>query len=425
MNKEKELSRKTECTTARSSKRSQVKEYNYVLRLLPEDLAVLDKYRGEIVAGTSGFAEIYYNFMFDNPDIRERMVVNGTMADKEVFVKNHQTLSILIDEHLSDGGEAPTFFEVMFLMALVYFREAEVDVMVIEAGIGGRYDTTNVLEHRWLNVLTSIGLDHVGILGDTLEAIVKDKAWVMREGVLTVALIENKTVLEGIRRVAKEKKANFLSIEPFSGNILERAQGSIDFSLDTKYYNYERLRISANASYQLTNAKLAIEAVHQLSDKITLDTEKVAEGVRRFYWPGRLEYVEEWLLVDGAHNADGVKAFADYMNSLGDEKELDLLFACMSDKEHKQMCQLMLTIGQLRNIYLPRLPYPMAVKAETMVKTFQGLGFNQVSIVNDIEDFLKTKASKVGTRTLLGAVGSLYLVGAVKKYRGGLDNDQF
>lgn len=358
-------------------------------------------------------------------DIRERMTVNGVMPEKKVFVHYHKSLSAAIKAHIDGGGLAPTFFELMFLLSLMYFNDEKVDVMVMEAGIGGRYDTTNVLENRWLNVITSIGLDHQDVLGPSLEAIVRDKAWIMRKEVLTLALVENDTVLEGLEGVSKEKEANFLSIGPFDGNILERGPRNIDFSLDTKYYNYERLSICANGDHQLTNAKLAIEAVYQLSDHVTVDPKKLVQGIADFYWPGRLEYIEPWLLLDGAHNIDGVKAFVAYMNTLGSSIKAEVVFACMDNKDYKDMCDAVLDIKQLKHIHLARLPYQRAVKAEVMAATFESLGFSQVSILDNIKEFLETKAKDIGDETLLCAIGSLYLVGAIKKYRGGLNNDQF
>jgi len=363
--------------------------------------------------------------LFTSPhlvDIRERMVVNGHLMTESDFVDSYQYLMSIVAEQLSDGGERPTFFELMFLIAILYFKKSKVDVMVMEAGIGGRLDTTNVLENRWLNIMTSISLDHTAILGGTIEAIVDEKAAIIRPGMTTLVLDEDKTISQRIQSIASNKMGNIVLVAPFDGTILERDKESIDFSLDTKYYSYERLRICSLADYQLDNAKLAITAIHLLEDHLVVDPLKIAHGISNFYWPGRMEYITKDLLVDGAHNIAGMTNFVKHLNKYENKTITDLLFACMSDKDVEEMCGVIAKIEMIGTIYLPQLPYLRAVEPRVITQTMEKYGLKTI-VVDNLYAFLDARGSEVGARTLLGAVGSLYLVGAIKKYSGGLSND--
>lgn len=365
--------------------------------------------------------------LFTSPhlvDVRERMVVNGALMTKESFVRHYKYLMSLVDAQLIEGGERPTFFECMFLLAILHFIDEQVEVMVMEAGIGGRLDTTNVLENRWLNIITSISLDHTSVLGTTIEAIVDEKAAIIRPNVKTVILDTSKAVTQRIQRIGREKMGIIVPVAPFDGIILERDKECIDFSLDTKYYSYERLSIGSSADYQLDNAKLAIIAIHALAEHITVDPSRVRKGLSQFRWPGRMEYITPWLLVDGAHNTAGMIQFVKHLNYYENRATTDLLFACMSDKDYEEMCSVIAKIEKIGTIYLPQLPYLRAIEPSVITSIFKTYGIKTV-VVDDLNEFLDTRESKVGVRTLLGAIGSLYLVGAIKKYSGGPDNDQF
>lgn len=360
--------------------------------------------------------------LFTSPhlvDIRERMTVDGRMMSENALIKGYRQLMSVMDQHMAGGGDRATFFEVMFLLSLLHFSNEEVDVMIMEAGIGGLHDTTNVIENRWLNIITSISLDHTELLGHTIEAITKEKAGIIRPGIRTVAWTEKPEVRRIIEGEVRKTNGELVSVHGFNGDILERTKDAIDFSLYTKYYKYERMRIHTSAIYQLRNAALAVASVQGLIDRIELNPKRIESGLSDFKWPGRMEYVEPWLLVDGGHNLEGIKTFVDHLNTFETHGRTDILFACMRDKDHGNMCRALMGIKNLGSIYIPKLPFLRAVDFETMMKSFSQIGFNRVETVDDLKNFLDKKKSEIGTNALLGAVGSLYLVGEIKKYRGG------
>lgn len=356
-------------------------------------------------------------------DIRERMTVNGSLMPESTFIHHHETLTRHIEAYEKEGGDGPTFFEKMFLLAILHFNQSAVDVILLEAGIGGLLDTTNVLENRWLTIITAIGMDHQGLLGTTIEAIAAQKAGVIRRGVTTVALKDDEAAFAVIERINKEKGGVLVPVPVYDGFISERDSRTIDFSLDTKYYNYEHLRINSGGVWQLTNGALAITAAHELSKHITIDPKKVQEGMEKFHWPGRLEFIEPWLLVDGAHNVDGMKALADYLNTAKTGTTVDVLFACMSDKDYEAMSEILLTVKGLRKVYLPKLPYLRATDDKKMGACLRNKGFTQIDTVEDMEAFLRERADSAGAKTLVCAAGSLYLIGEIKQIQRRLTSD--
>lgn len=358
--------------------------------------------------------------LFTSPhlvDIRERMMVDGYMMSEASFVNLYKD----VEQYIKDSSERlgrkiiPTFFEYMFLLGILYFKKSNVDVMILEAGIGGQNDTTNVLMNKWMTIITSISLDHTSIIGDTIEMITREKGGVIKSNSTTVLLDTNPEVTRIIEAICHEKESNLVKVTTFSGEIHKRSHTGIDFSMDTKYYYYERLHINAVADYQLVNCKLAVSAYHELSDNLQVKTDYVVNGLRGFSWPGRMNYVAENILVDGSHNYEGIQAFVSHVNDYEDYQHINVMFTCMEDKQSEDMVSELLKIKGLKHIYVPSLNMARQLDIEDIKIICQNHGFNDVVTVNDLKDFFADYNSKVGASTLLCCVGSLYLVGEIMK----------
>ncbi len=355
-------------------------------------------------------------------DFRERMTVDGQKMSEDNALKNYEVLSNVLNGYIKNGGNNATFFEMMFLMALMYFKDEDVDVMVMEAGIGGGHDTTNVLENRWLNIITPISLDHAQVLGDTIEQVASEKASIIRGNVPTIAWSSSPSVEKIIRGIAEANSNELTFVDHFNGNVAGRTKETIDFSLNTQYYYYDSLRLNMSADYQLNNAALAVEAVHALKSRHSVEPDKVREGLRKAVWPGRMSYIYPWLLVDGGHNVAGLEQFVEHMNLYENHSKVDILFSCMGDKDYERLCQILLGVNNLRNIYLYKLPIARALTFDALAATFELLGFNDVIEVSDLASFLNKRIGDNQT-DVVGAVGSLYLVGELMAYTGGRDSD--
>lgn len=313
-------------------------------------------------------------------------------------------------------------------MSMRHFKKANVKVVLLETGLGGRLDTTNVLNHKLVTVITSIGLDHIGgVLGESLEAIAREKGGIIRRGgIPTVLYNETDRVSKVIEDICMEKESKLYKVLPFSDKIFKRREESIDFSVGgNKYYNYEDLRSNAVIDYQLANVKIALTTVSLLSEYFEIEPNDVWEGLENFYWPGRLEYLSDNLVVDGgAHNHDGVKAFVKAMNQRDKDSHIDLVFACMADKQYIEMINELLSIHNLNKVYIPVTNFFTQEDAIRLQKAFNQNGYREIIIVENLEDLLRTYEQNVGgARTLLGCVGSLYLVGEVIKLKRRIEHD--
>lgn len=348
-------------------------------------------------------------------DIRERMTVDGDLMAEETFVKIYNELVAHVDMAEKEGMAKPTYFEWLYLMAVMYFMEECPDVIIFETGIGGRLDTTNVLDNKILSVITRIGLDHTYILGDTLEAIAKEKAGIIRASAVTVFYNEKESVSKVIEEECERLGSKGVRVLPFDDKILKRDGESIDFSGWNKYYNYEDLRSDAVQDYRLTNAQIAITAARELSDEFDIDSEDIIKGLAAYKWPGRMDYITEDILVDGAHNQDGMAAFVDYLNVQEKKRDVEILFACMPDKDLAKLAELILKVDRLQRIYIPVTAFVNEDSASLIVEQFRTLGYENVKIVSDLGYFIRERIQSVGARTLLGCVGSLYLIGEILK----------
>lgn len=359
--------------------------------------------------------------LFTSPhliDIRERMTVNGHLMTKEQFVEGYDQLTREVTLYTSAGGMAPTFFEQIFLMAMIHFAKCQVDIMVIEAGIGGSSDTTNILENRWLNIITTIGMDHCNVLGSSIEEITTEKAGIARRNIPMVVLKQSRVVNGIIKGICDAHQSDYVEIDPKAVTIMEIGPEGIAFSLDTKYYSYERLYIPSKAKYQLDNSALAIGAMHQLSRHMTIDAEKIAYGLSNFIWHGRMEYVGENHLVDGAHNPQGMTVVAEHINMYEQGKPISVIFCAMSDKDLEGMVDACLTIKGLQSVYLPELPYPRAARAEELTQLFYDRGFKEIHRPGSVENFLKDYKNTVNAGVFTAYVGSLYLTGLLMDIGG-------
>lgn len=259
----------------------------------------------------------YHVGLFTSPHLittRERFVIDGNKVSEEKFMEAFYWLEDRIFDYKNKrkAEYEPTYFERLFFMGIYIFSKAGVDISIMETGLGGRLDTTNVIEKPSVCVITEIGFDHMAYLGNTLEAIAGEKAGIIKRNVPVVFLDRRKEtsgVLE--QKVAKEGAFCY----KVSGNeykINKIRKKSIDFSLSSSYYDYIELTINTKAFYQVENAAVAVRAIEVLKanerlDKVTKET--ITCGVRKMYWPGRMEEVLPNVYIDGAHNEDGIEAF--------------------------------------------------------------------------------------------------------------------
>lgn len=401
------------------------------------DTNVSEKRLGKVihVAGTNGKGSVcafldsvyresgYHVGMFTSPHLittRERFKIDGEIISEEEFMEAFIWLEEAIDEYQKQVDYQPTYFERLFFMMLYVFTKAQVDVSVVETGLGGRLDTTNVIEHPAICVITEIGLDHMAYLGNTLEEIASEKAGIIKENVPLVYVDRKKEVSKVFEHQAAKLNVNCHKVSNNEYKINEIQKKYIDFSVYTRYYDYIRIDITSKAVYQVENAAIAIRAVDVLKELDILNKvskESICAGIRNMRWPGRMEEVLPGVYIDGAHNEDGVEAFISSVSQDVELKSCDkcyLLFSAVNDKKYDKMIEMLSGLEGITDFVISRIPGQRGVSIEDLKKQFQCCTDKPIHIYEEIKDAFDYCVFNKGENDVVYIVGSLYLAGLVE-----------
>lgn len=343
----------------------------------------------------------------------ERITINDKEIPEDDVARIISSMEPIINRIIGEGYEHPTEFEIITAMMFKYFSENKIDCGVIEVGLGGRLDATNVITPL-ISVITTISIDHVDILGDTLGKIAYEKAGIIKEHGTVVVYPQEAEANEVIKRVCSESKATMIAVKS-EGVILK--SHSIDgqiFDLDINGESYENLSIKLLGRHQLLNAKTAITAVKALSIfKIHIDKSSVYKGLSNVRWPGRLEVMggDPIILLDGAHNLQGIESLVDALKIYFKYNKLVLVMGVLRDKEVREMCE---KIMPLADTIITTLPTShRALPAQELDKI-------AASFCSDIftfphsEDAYRKGIEKTNKGDLLLFCGSLYMIGNIR-----------
>lgn len=329
----------------------------------------------------------------------ERVQVCGVPISDDELV---EIVNLLVEKTdvLTKNGVFPTTFELGTALAFEYFRRKNVEVAVVEVGLGGRFDSTNVITPD-VSLIAAIGLDHTKILGDTVEAIAFEKAGIIKPGVPVVVQYQTENILNVFRNISRERGSE-LTIAPVP-LIIEKTPYGTRFALDGIEY---RIKLSGN--YQLKNASLAICALR----KIGISEDAIIRGIERAKWPCRLEWVKG-VLIDGAHNTQGAMALREYVDEFFAGEKITLVTGMMHDKQ----------IGECAKILAPMCDYVIATavdeeraaEPEQLLDIYRALGAPGEA-VNGVNNAVDAALKREGVKIF---AGSLYIAGAVRQYLAG------
>ena len=361
--------------------------------------------------------------LFTSPhlvSINERIQINGVNISDEDFVTAFETVKEKFDVH-------PSFFEVMFAMAAVYFREKQCDVVVYETGMGGRLDATNVVIPE-LSIITSVGMDHMEYLGDTIEKIAAEKAGIIKTGIPVIYFHRDDLSANVIEDIAKSHDSAIIPVEKADYIINHLGNKTIDFSLHNRYYSYCNLKIQKTSLYQIENVSLAVMAfyMHMKSHGRSDETESIVRtALTRFYWEGRMEEIAPHIYVDGAHNVEAVRAYIDTIRSLYSDGRKILVFAAVKDKEYDSMISMLADEVRWDEIIVTSVDGSRKADAGRLASIFREHTDAPVAVCDVIDDAMDMAVAHRAGRdgTYIYCVGSLYLVGGVKRWRN--KHDQF
>ncbi len=349
--------------------------------------------------------------------VEERIRISGVEIAPPRFSALLGRIRATVDRLMAEGKLVyhPTFFEVLTALAFLQFAERKVDVAVLEVGMGGRFDATNVVEPL-VSVITTISMDHENHLGRTLRAIAFEKAGIIKPGVPVVCGVRNREAPEEIKRLAKERSAPL--VEAFGrGRTLagKRSGGGFRFVYRTGDAEY-RFSPGLTGRYQGDNAAVAIAAAEILSKTWRpLKRSLVLRGIREARWEGRLETVSRHPLVilDGAHNEEGLRSLADHVRGVIGRKVI-LVFAAMKDKDLKTMTRII--FPQASTVILTQVPQKRSAltgEIRAAAETFRGDIREEPDVARAVRQALSLSAGRIP----VVIAGSLFLVGEVKRLR--------
>ena len=259
----------------------------------------------------------------------ERIEINGSyISDEEVvfYTNKLQKFSIFYQENYQD---TIPFFELTFLMALLYFEKENIEVLVLECGLGGLLDVTNALDKE-VAIITNIGYDHMAQLGNTLEEIANHKLGITRPGVPCFTTVDD-SLIPYFKDYAKKNHIEMHFIKSDVSNIKMNEEGT------SFVYDNEEYQATLKGLYQAYNASLAIAVMKYLDSKYPEDLLRLA--LQKTAWPGRFEFLKENVLIDGAHNIDGIKALCESLKASYPNRKIKIIFTALKDKDFREMLE--------------------------------------------------------------------------------------
>ena len=366
--------------------------------------------------------------LFTSPhlaDLEERFVTDGKQCTREEFVQAVEEVRVVVEQMEQEGIPHPSYFEYLFAVGMVIFHKKNVEYAVLETGLGGRLDATNVVEHPILTIITSISLEHTEILGDTIEKIAGEKAGILKSGVPVVYDASDSVAAEVIRQQAEKLNCRMFPIYPEKIKILLNTGKKIDFSYESRY-DVTKVQIPFGAPYQAQNAAVALMAVNCLQETEHISSEAIREGMRKVQWKGRMQEVSENIYFDGAHNADGIRCFLQAVREIAKEPAI-LLFSMVREKDYARAVQELLQEGNWEHIFVTTISDARGISCGKLKQVFEqeALAANQKIQITEIDDVGKAFAEAVKARKKgqkLFCAGSLYLIGELEQITGGMKN---
>ncbi len=352
-------------------------------------------------------------------DFTERMKINfQSIREKKVCELLEKIKTYIKEVAHTSGYNHPTFFEVITAMAFLYFFEEKVDFLVLEVGLGGRLDATNVCQPL-ISVITHIDYDHMDKLGNSIKEIAGEKGGIIKSGGIVITSDQYDEAYQEIKRITVEKNSLIFSVgKEINYKIVKSDIKGNLFNLKGIYNEYNNLYTPLLGSHQVSNAATAITAIEALRIRgLNISKRAIFEGLEKAKWEGRLEIIQNnpLLILDGAHNPNGVKMVRQAIEEVFSYDKLILVLAIFADKDYRKMIQIISPIANL--IITTKSKNPRATPPKIIAKeAAQYISSNKIIVTEDIPKAIRCALSYSHKNDLICITGSLYTVGEVKRY---------
>jgi dihydrofolate synthase/folylpolyglutamate synthase len=379
------------------------------------------------VAGTNGKGSVcamlssilsaadYKVGLFTSPHLisfEERIMVNQRKIPKDKICQLVERIRPISESMVASGKfDHPTFFETACAMAFCHFHDENVDIAVLEVGLGGRLDATNIVIPL-ASVITTIALDHTHVLGTTLEEVAREKAGIIKEQVPVITGIEDDAILNIVRKMCSEKNCQLYSHMDYGSYTKKKSNldGQI-FDIELNDHRYDDLKIPLLGEHQLVNALIAALTIEVLKEKgIKIPNPSVRKGFETTLWPARLEIVQKnpYIVLDCAHNPAGMRALNSSLKGIFSGHRFTFVIGIMRDKDIPKIIEEIISLAH--NIIITKPKFERASepqKIEEEVKKH----ISNVIIIEDVKEAIKHAKKNAKKEDVVCITGSIFNVG--------------
>ena len=337
--------------------------------------------------------------------VNERITINKIQIDDDVFLNYANQIDDIIQRKLN--GLYPSFFEIMTVLACLHYANEKIDIGLMETGIGGRIDSTNVI-HPEVSVITTISLEHTDILGDTIEKIAFEKAGIIKKEKPVVVGVKQPEAIEVIKKKANEtnSKCYFLGKDIKIKDVKKGRLQVFNFSFGNT--QMKSIPLAMQGEHQINNAALAISASLLLDSTIKETT--IHKALKKARWEGRFEQVNEQIIIDGAHNSEGTQSLINTLKEVYPTKKYKFIYAALQDKDHEVSIRMMDEVATSMNF--TQINLPRATKAELLASQSK---HSNIHINENWQQLIQDEIKALQSDELLIITGSLYFISDVRK----------
>ncbi|MBQ9141108.1 MAG: bifunctional folylpolyglutamate synthase/dihydrofolate synthase, partial [Lachnospiraceae bacterium] len=343
-------------------------------------------------------------------EYRERIQINNRPITQKALCELVERIQVICQELVAEGKPHPTPFEVETAMAFWYFKEQGCDIVVLETGMGGRLDATNIIENTLVAVLVSVSMDHMQYLGRDLTAIAREKTGIFKQGCHVVTAQQEPEVMTVVEKRAKELALTVTVAEPAKAK-------KIRYGLEKQRFDYEawkNLEIHLAGKHQIDNAVLAIEIIKVLTEKGVAVSEKaLRQGLQETKWLGRFSVIgkKPFFVVDGAHNEDAAKKLAESIEFYFTNRRIIYIMGILRDKEYEKIIEL--THGYAEQILAVATPNQARTLSAYELATEVARLHPNVTAVESLEEAVELAYLLAGKEDVILAFGSLSFMGKI------------
>lgn len=338
--------------------------------------------------------------------VNERISINHEQITDEAFLNYANKVDGIIQKKLD--GKYPSFFEIITVIACLHFANETIDVALMETGIGGRIDSTNVITPE-VSVITTISLEHTEILGDTIEKIAFEKAGIVKNEKPVVAGVKQRAARQVIKEKAQACRSDYFGLneEITITNIRKGSPQYFDFSFVNQEIN--NIPLAMQGEHQINNAALAITA--SLLFDHTIQQATIRAALQKARWEGRFEKISEQIIIDGAHNSEGTESLIHTLKEVFPAKKYKFIYAALQDKDHEISIKMMDAVAA--SMGFTQVDLPRAAKADVLASKSK---HPSIHINENWQQLIKDEQKALLPDELLIITGSLYFIADVRKY---------